>query len=396
MKTQQLPKNWKEVELGELGEIVTGNTPPMKNSENYGGETPWIKPPNLDKTKYLFESETYLSKVGVKKARLLPKGSVLVSCIGNIGKVAIAGTELCTNQQINSIIPNKEVLSEFLFFVIQKNQKRLEARSSKAVVPLLNKTEFSKVKVLFPFTPEGKLDLPTQKAIVSILEKAEALKQKRKKADELADEYLKAVFYEMFLKDKEKFEEIELGDKKICEISGEYGSGAGARNYDGRIRYIRITDIDENGNLKKELVSPSIIEEKYFLKQGDLLFARSGATVGKTYLHSSDKINYQYAGYLIRYRFNEKIIPTYVYYFTKTPLYWGWINSRQKTVAQPNINAKQYSSLKIPLPPLPLQQKFADIVEKVEKIKEKQRQSRADLDEMFNALMQKAFSGELV
>jgi len=191
----------------------------------------------------------------------------------------------------------------------------------------------------------------TQKKIVQILEKAEKLKQRREQADKLADEYLKSVFNEMFY--NKEFEEVELGDTKICLIKGEYGSGASAINYDGKNRYIRITDINENGNLKEEKVSPSKIEKKYILKKGDLLFARSGATVGKTYLHNSDEINYQYAGYLIRFRFNDIINPKYIYYITKTPYYLSWISSKQKVVAQPNINAKQYASLKIPLPPHP-------------------------------------------
>ncbi|MEK6881545.1 MAG: restriction endonuclease subunit S, partial [Nanoarchaeota archaeon] len=163
-----------------------------------------------------------------------------------------------------------------------------------------------------------------------------------------------------------------------------------------RIRYIRITDIDEKGNLRDEKVSPSRIEEKYLLKKGDLLFARSGATVGKTYLHNSNDLNYQYAGYLIRFKFKDNITPEYVYYFTKTPKYLGWIASIQKVVAQPNINAQQYSSLQIPLPPIELQQKFSSIVEHVEKMKEKQKESGEQIKNLFNALVQKAFKGELI
>ena len=94
---------------------------------------------------------------------------------------------------------------------------------------------------------------------------------------------------------------------------------------------------------------------------------------------------------------NKKIIsPEYIYYFTKTQKYLSWIKSKMKVVAQPNINTQQYSSIKIPLPPLPLQQKFASIVEKVEKMKEKQKQSKEEINIMFDALMQKAFKGELV
>ncbi len=77
----------------------------------------------------------------------------------------------------------------------------------------------------------------------------------------------------------------KLGD--ICIKKAQYGSGAKKTNFDGRVRYIRITDIEDNGHLKDdEFVSPSIIEEEYFLEKEDLLFARSGS-VGRTYLHSN-------------------------------------------------------------------------------------------------------------
>ena len=190
--------------------------------------------------------------------------------------------------------------------------------------------------------------------------------------------------------------EVELGDKSICQISGEYGSGASAKEYDGKIRYIRITDIDEDGNLREEKVSPSLIEEKYILQKGDLLFARSGATVGKTYLFKGNEGKSQYAGYLIRFRFNKNVIkPEYVYYYTKTQKYFSWIKSKMKVVAQPNINAQQYSSIEIPFPSIELQQTFASIVEQVEKLKEKQMKSKEKIDEMFDSLMSKAFKGEL-
>ena len=113
MKQKQINQNWKKFELGEVGEIITGNTPPRAEKENYASEgTPWIKPPNLNKEKWISKSEEYLSEDGQNKSRMLPRGAVIVSCIGNIGKVAIADCKLSTNQQINSIIPNENVDSD--------------------------------------------------------------------------------------------------------------------------------------------------------------------------------------------------------------------------------------------------------------------------------------------
>ena len=102
------------------------------------------------------------------------------------------------------------------------------------------------------------------------------------------------------------------------------------------------------------------VEPQYFLCDGDLLFARSGNTVGKSYLHESGQVPYPcfYAGYMIRFRFSEKVLPKYVFAFTQTPYYHEWVSAIQRSAGQPNINAQEYRSLEIPLPPLPEQRKI--------------------------------------
>ena len=143
----------------------------------------------------------------------------------------------------------------------------------------------------------------------------------------------------------------------------EYGAGeAGIERVDEATpRYIRITDIDENGELLPGLgMTAAKVEPQYFLRDGDLLFARSGNTVGKSYLHESGQVPYPcfYAGYMIRFRFSEKVLPKYVFAFTQTPYYHEWVSAIQRSAGQPNINAQEYRSLEIPLPPLSDQRKI--------------------------------------
>ena len=143
---------------------------------------------------------------------------------------------------------------------------------------------------------------------------------------------------------------------KIKELSInklEYGSGAASCAYDGSTRYVRITDIDEEGSLGDDIVSPNIVDEKYVLSDGDILFARSGATAGKTYCYRIRDGRCMYAGYLIREVPNQSIIrPDYLYYFTRSPQYKRFVQSNMKVVAQPNINAKQYGDLELDVPSL--------------------------------------------
>ena len=155
--------------------------------------------------------------------------------------------------------------------------------------------------------------------------------------------------------------------KKLLLKAPQYGageSGVTRKSYQ-EPRYIRITDIDSNGivNSKELGATANNIEDKYILNDGDILFARSGATVGKTYLHKTKPYMCFYAGYLIRFVVNTSLIlPEYLFAYTQLPIYKKWIAAIQRPSAQPNINAEEYQSLEIPLPNLDIQHYICNII----------------------------------
>ena len=156
--------------------------------------------------------------------------------------------------------------------------------------------------------------------------------------------------------------------REIALSSGEYGANTPATKYNPeKGRYIRITDIDEFGNLSDEMVSPEVVESKYLLHRGDLLFARTGATVGKTYLHKTGKA--LYAGYLIKYQFIDTVLPEFVFAYTHSKEYYQWVGLTQKVGAQPNISAKQYDGLRIVVPPFEEQKAFVGLMNQADKSK---------------------------
>ena len=112
---------WEKCKLEDYGKVVTGNTPPTKDIENYeNGTYLWASPADLGTTKSVAETKTMLSAIGFSKTRPLPKGSVLVTCIGStIGKTGMATKEMSTNQQINSIVVNDNNDNEFVYYAIQ-------------------------------------------------------------------------------------------------------------------------------------------------------------------------------------------------------------------------------------------------------------------------------------
>lgn len=379
-------KGWEYKKLGEVGQIVTGFTPSTKDESNYSPkEYCFVKPSDLPSQGIadIEETEYFVSQVGLSKSRVLPTGSVLVSCIGSIGKIGILTKEACSNQQINAIIPQDETDSRFIAYSLYAQRFVLESIANAPVVPIINKTDFSKIRIGIP--PKS-----TQLAIVSELDKINELIRLKKEQLKDFDNLAQSLFYEMFGDPVENEKGWEV--KKIKNIATEklsYGSGASAVPFNKSVRYIRITDINEYGELKDEKVSPNIFDEKYLLAEGDILFARSGATVGKTYLHKQNEIPCIYAGYLIRLHPNKLLVlPNYVYYYTKSNYYKSFICANQRVVAQPNINAKQYGDLDIPLPPLSLQRLFAQRIEQIEREKSEVQKSIQDLETLLASRMQ--------
>ncbi len=172
----------------------------------------------------------------------------------------------------------------------------------------------------------------------------------------------------------------------ILQKNPQYGAnevGVGRKSRD-EIRYIRITDIDNDGFLKNRLgKTVNNIENQYLLNLDDLLLARSGS-VGRAYLHKDTGCKSIFAGYLIRFILDDKkVIPDYIFSYMQCSLYKNWVNAIQRIVAQPNINAEEYKSLKIPLPPLEKQNQIAEHISKIRnQAKQLQLEAKTGLEQV--------------
>ncbi|MGP5101988.1 restriction endonuclease subunit S [Psychrobacter celer] len=143
-------------------------------------------------------------------------------------------------------------------------------------------------------------------------------------------------------------------------------------------RYIRITDINDEGELSIDLgKTAEIIEKKYYLNNDDILIARSGNTVGKSYIHKESLYSYDcfFAGYMIRFKLKKEYInPDYFFIYTKLSYYKDWIKAIQRTAGQPNINAEEYKSLLIPIPSMETQENIVTIYSKAYRAKQEKIQ----------------------
>jgi len=149
-KEIEIPDEWEVKTISELGKIVTGSTPDTTNKKYFDNDFLWASPIDFEGEKYITQTNSMLSEKGLSISRKIPKDAVLVVCIGStIGKIGMASVEMSTNQQINSIICNN-VDSNFIYYQLQQNNYLIKNRSNQSAVPIINKTEFGKFKLILP------------------------------------------------------------------------------------------------------------------------------------------------------------------------------------------------------------------------------------------------------
>jgi restriction endonuclease S subunit len=209
--------------------------------------------------------------------------------------------------------------------------------------------------------------LAEQRRTADVLDSADALLAKRHQTLSALDNLANSMFVDI-VGEHTQWPSAPLGD--LCDGPGKYGAAVASQPFvEGIPRYLRITDIHDSGQLNSHRVSPAgpaAAWEGCRAEEGDLLFARSGATVGKAYCVPEGSEPLIFAGYLIRFRTRrDAVLPEFVNAFTHTPVYRAWVRNRMQTVAQPNINAKMYGSLPVPVPPIEVQNRLVSRLETV-------------------------------
>ena len=371
--------------LGEVFTIASGGTPDKRNPSYYeNGTIPWVKTGDL-KNQYVPTGIDCITEEGLNNssAKLFPPNTVLVAMYGaTIGACSILSYEAATNQACAAFLPNENVLPTYLYYFLSSKRDQFVKDGVGGAQPNISAGYLKNVQ--FDLVP-----VRQQEGIVERLDKIENLIVLRKEQLAKLDQLVKSRFIELFMGKgypTKTVDEVSIG-------KGEYGAQSASIGYDPtRPRYVRITDINDDGTLNDDVVAsinPSD-DEQYKLEYGDFMFARMGATVGKTYAFIEG--NQIFAGYLIRYRLNPELInPRYLFWYTRLDEYWNWVKLNQSGAAQPGINAKKYGSLQIPLPPIEEQNAFAAFVEQTDKSKLAIQQSLDKLELLKKSLMQEYF-----
>jgi len=210
----RIPEEWEVVELGKVGEIVTGSTPSTEKKEYYGDEYQFISPEDISEKKHITKTIKRLSKLGFKISRKIPPKSICVVCIGStIGKVALTTDNCTTNQQINTIIPYKDVYdSESLYyFVLFYIQKPLIQEAGLQAVPIVNKNRFSQIKIPLP-------PLPEQQRIASVLSQIDEVIEREQKYKEKLERIKKGLMEDLLsgkVRVNHLIEETKIGVENV-------------------------------------------------------------------------------------------------------------------------------------------------------------------------------------
>lgn len=191
----QEKKEWKEKQLGNIGEIITGNTPSTKDITNYGGNKLFVSPADISSNRYVSDTKIKLTDKGFSVGRYIPAKSVLFVCIGStIGKVAQNKFECITNQQINSIVPYEEYLSDFIYSVLEHKASQIAMLAGQQAVPIINKTLFSSISILVPPQKEE------QQKIADCFSSLDELIEATSRKVEILKEHKKGLMQQLFPK----------------------------------------------------------------------------------------------------------------------------------------------------------------------------------------------------
>ena len=143
-------RQWRQYTISQIGKVITGNTPPTNDRSNYDGDLMFCSPGDIGEQKYISSTEKRVSPKGFALGRPIPPSSVIVTCIGLIGKLGIATTDMITNQQINALIVSEDFDHEFIYYAFENFFPKYRSKVSMQTLPILSKSEFEKLLIKVP------------------------------------------------------------------------------------------------------------------------------------------------------------------------------------------------------------------------------------------------------
>ena len=365
--------SWPLTTIKDVAKVVTGKTPSKSEDDNFGGAIPFVTPAELNGCVYVSDSPQKITEKGASKLKLVPMNAVMVCCIGSLGKLAIAHREVATNQQINSVIfDEKKVYPKYGYYALSRLKPVMETLAPSTTVAIINKSKFEALEIPLP-------PLSEQKRIAAILDKADAIRRKRQQAIQLADEFLRAVFLDMFGDPNSNSKNVPaLPMTEVFNIrTGSLNSNASVEG--GRYPFFTCA---------KEVFAI----DDYAFDQEALLLAGNNAQADYDVKHYKGKFNAYQRTYVLTLRNKNWSYPFY-----KFALEYQLANLKRVSKGS-NTKYITMEIMKRTLLPVPSQYEQMSFVQYFEKVRDTQDfagKHEHESTALFSSLSQKAFSGEL-
>jgi type I restriction enzyme S subunit len=414
----QLPKDWKWVKLGDVGKIETGTTPSKSNAEYYGKEIPFFKPTDLQQGINTITASDNLSKLGFEKTRKLPKDSILVTCIGaTIGKTGLIKVEGASNQQINSIIPDKQHNPKFVFYQVISHsfQNQIKDNSSSTTLPILNKSKFQQLDFITT-------TFDSQQAIVSKIEELfseldkgiENLRTAQQQLKTYRQSVLKWAFEGKLTNENIKEAELPKGWKltKLGEYIEDISSGKSYRCDErppkqDEVGIVKVSSVtwgffDEMES--KTCFSKDFLNTKYLIKTGDFLFSRANTIefIGACVIVNKIDKTLMLSDKILRFTFPKGVSKEYVLYYLRSRKGRKQIEtlSTGNQDSMRNIGQEKIRQIEFPYCSIEEQKKIIQEIENrlsvADKMEESITQSLQQAEALRQSILKKAFEGRLV
>jgi type I restriction enzyme S subunit len=394
--SKALPAGWEWKKLGEISEIIMGQSPPGKSYTKEKNGVPLLNGAADFNSKEINPKQNTL-----EPTKLSIRGDIIFCIRATIGNITFADKEYCLGRGVCAIrINDKKVIPKYISYLLEGKIEKLASISEGSTIKGIRRDDIKKLTFIIP-------PLQIQEQIVSILQIAENTKGLRAQVDELTKRLLQSVFLEMFgdpVKNPNRWEISTL--ENVCSELYRYPTFYGFEYSKTGVPVVRINNICPDGMLDPNVSNYVFIEPKLnenfprtILELNDIVMAvrGDGSTAKRIGLvNTMNLVGANISPNLIRFKTKREILsPLYLFNLMISDSGQRLLEKYVTRTAKKTITAKDIKKIPIPLPPLPLQQKFARVVEKVESMRQNQLQSYQQIDKLFNTLMQKAFNGEL-